>query len=93
MNDSSIGLTLTQKLVTTGYSAVVTPGGGTCGAAGLLIGFIGHTSEPLELAIREVGRKVILKTLGTRTEAVEEQQRGEHRLNILRQDFGLTRGH
>jgi hypothetical protein len=27
VNDSSIGLTLTQKLVTTGYSAVVTPGG------------------------------------------------------------------
>jgi hypothetical protein len=37
-----------------------------------------------------VDHKVILKTLSTRTEAVEEQQRGEHRLNILRQDFGLT---
>jgi hypothetical protein len=34
VNDSSIGLTLTQKLVTTGYCAVVMPGGGTCGAAG-----------------------------------------------------------
>ncbi len=34
VNDGSIGLTLTQKLVTTGYTAVVTPGRGTCGAAG-----------------------------------------------------------
>jgi hypothetical protein len=82
VNYSSIGLTLAQKLVTTGYTAVATPGGGTCGVAGLLIGLIGHTSEPLELAIREVGHKVILKTLSTHTEAVEEQQRGEHRLNI-----------
>ena len=29
VNDSSIGLTLTQKLVTTGFTAVDTPGGGT----------------------------------------------------------------
>jgi hypothetical protein len=88
VNDSSIGMTVTQKLVTTGYCAVVTPGGGTCGAAGLLIGLIGHTSEPLELAIREVGHKAIIKTLNTRME-VEESQRGEHRLRILRQDYGL----
>jgi len=85
VNDSSIGLTLTQKLATTGYTAVDTPGGGTCGAAGLLIGLIGHTSEHLELAIREVGYKAISKILNTRTEAVEESQRGEHRLRILRQ--------
>jgi len=90
VNDSSIGLTVTQKLVTTGYCAVVTPGGGTCGAAGLLIGLIGHTSEPLELAIREVGHKAIIKTLNTRMEEVEESQRGEHRLRILRQDYGLS---
>ncbi len=76
VNYSSI---VNQKLVTTGYTAVATPGGGTCGVAGLLIGLINHTSEPLELAIREVGHKVILKTLSTHTEAVEEQQRGEHR--------------
>ena len=83
-------MTITQKLVTTGYCAVVTPGGGTCGAAGLLIGLIGHTSEPLELAIREVGHKAIIKTLNTRMEEVEESQRGEHRLRILRQDYGLS---
>jgi len=65
-------------------------GGGTCGAAGLLIGLIGHTSEHLELALREVGYKAISKILNTRTEAVEESQRGEHRLSILRQDFGLS---
>ncbi len=88
MNDG-IGLTLIQKLVITGYTAVVTPGGGTCGAAGLLIGLIGHTSEPLELAIREVGHRVIIKTLNTRTEAMVEPQRRELRLGILRQEFGL----
>ncbi len=60
VNDGSIELILTQKLVTTGYTAVVTPGGGTCGAAGLLIGLIGHTSEPLELAIRWVDHRVII---------------------------------
>ena len=90
VNDSSIGLTLTQKLVTTGYTAVVTPGGGTCGAASLLIGLIGHTSEPLELAIREVGHKAVTKILNTRMEAVEESQRGERRLAILRDEFGLS---
>ncbi len=89
VNDGSIGLTLIQKLVTTGYTAVVTPGGGTCGAAGLLIGLIGHTSKPLELAIREVGHRVIIKTLNTRTEAMVESQRRELRLGILRQEFGL----
>ncbi len=60
--------------VNDGNTAVVTPGGGTCGAAGLLIGLIGHTSEPLELAIRQVGHKA-------RTEEAEESQRGEHRLS------------
>jgi hypothetical protein len=85
-----MGLTLTQKLVTTGNCAVVTPGGGTCGTAGLLIGLIGHTSKPLELAIREVGHKAIIKTLDTRMEEVEESQRGEHRLRILRQDYGQS---
>jgi hypothetical protein len=81
VNDGSIGLTLTQKLVTTG---------GTCGAVGLIIGFIGLTSEPLELAIREVGHKVITKILNTRTEAMEEPQRRECRLGTLRQEFGLS---
>jgi hypothetical protein len=90
VDDGSIGLTLTQKLVTTGYTAVVTPGGGTCEAAGLLIGLIGHASEPLELAIREVGHKVIIKTLNTRTEAIDKPQRRECRLGILRQEFGLS---
>ena len=89
-NDSSIGLTLTQKLITTGYTAVVTPGGGTCGAASLLLGLIGHTSEPLELAIREVGHKAVTKILNTRSEAIEEPQRTECRLGILRQEFGLS---
>jgi hypothetical protein len=89
VNDGSIGLTLTQKLVTTRYTAVVTPGGETCGAAGLLIGLIGHTSEPLELAIREVGHRVIIKILNTRTEPMDDPQRREFRLGILRQEFGL----
>ncbi len=93
VNDSSIGLTLTQKLVTTGYTAVVTPGGETCGAAGAvspMIGLIGHTNEPLELAIREVGHKVIIKKLNIHTGAMDEPQRQECRLSILRQEFGLS---
>ncbi len=32
----------------------------------------------------------IMKTLNTRTEEDEESQRDEHRLSILRQDFGLS---
>jgi hypothetical protein len=49
-----------------------------------LIGLIGHTSEPLELAIREVGHKAIMKTLNTRAEELNNHKRGEHRLSILR---------
>ncbi len=42
------------------------------------------------MVIREVGHKAIIKTLNSRMEEVEESQRGEHRLRILRQDFGLS---
>jgi len=89
-NDSSIGLTLTQKLATSEYIAVNTPGAGTCGAAGFLIGLIGHTSEPLELAIREVGCKVITTHIDTCTTSIEETQKKACRLGILRQEFGLA---
>jgi hypothetical protein len=36
------------------------------------------------------GTRQLLKTLNTRMEEVEESQRGEHRLRILRQDYGLS---
>jgi hypothetical protein len=37
-----------------------------------------------------VGHKAITKTLNTRTEEVEESQKEEHRLSILRLEFGLS---
>ncbi len=88
VKDSSLGLILNQKLVTTGYCAVVTHARRENLRSRRLTD---RAYRPhLELAIREVGHKTIMKTLNTRMEEVEESQRGEHKLSILRQAFCLS---
>ena len=82
------GLTITQKPSVDGLTAVETPGGGTCGPAGLLLGLIGYTNEPLELANREVGQHAITSRINTRLQS----QPDVTRTHILRQleEFGLA---